>query len=72
MADFTIAGSNRQLVPGTFTEEEPVATVAGSVNTVLQIDGDGDGFGGDVPDESDYFLVVQGADLSLHHGYILT
>jgi len=52
--------------------QEPVATVAGSVNTVLQIDRDGDGFGGDVPDESDYFLVVQGAALSLHHGYILT
>lgn len=42
------------------------------VNTVLQIDRNGDGFGGATPDASDYFLVVVDADLSLHHGYLLT
>ena len=39
---------------------------------MLQIDQDGDGFGAGTPDDSDYFLTVGGADLSLHHGHILT
>jgi Ca2+-binding RTX toxin-like protein len=52
--------------------QEDNATNPGRVNTVLQIDGNGDGFGEDAPDDSDYFLVAQGADLSLHHGYLLT
>lgn len=44
----------------------------GRVNTILQIDRNGDGFGEGAADVSDYFLVAQGADLSLHHGYLLT
>lgn len=40
-------------------------------NTVLQIDQDGDGFGGAKPDSDDYFLVVLDATLS-QHGYLLT
>lgn len=42
-------------------------TAGGNTNTVLQIDQDRDGFG-----DTDYQLVVAGADLSLHHGYWLT
>ncbi|WP_299133140.1 calcium-binding protein [uncultured Amaricoccus sp.] len=41
-------------------------------NTVLQIDQDGDGFGGATPDSDDYFLVVLDATLSQHNGYLLT
>lgn len=52
--------------------QEDNATSPGRVDTVLQIDRNGDGFGGDTPDADDYFLVAQGADLSLHHGYLLT
>lgn len=52
--------------------QEDNATNPGRVNTVLQIDWNGDGFGEDAPDAGDYFLVAQGADLSLHHGYLLT
>lgn len=46
--------------------------LAGMTNTVLQIDQDGDGFGDGVPDDSDYFLVVVDAELTLHAGYMLT
>ena len=52
--------------------QEPVAASPGRVNTVLQIDQDGDGLGGGTPDADDYLLVVQGADLALHDGYLLT
>lgn len=45
---------------------------ASRVNTVLQIDADGDGLGGSTPDTDDYFLTVVGADLSLHRGWLLT
>jgi hypothetical protein len=45
---------------------------AALTNTVLQVDQDGDGFGVGTPDATDYFLVVLDADLSLHHGYMLT
>ena len=47
------------------------ATVPGAVNTILQIDRDGDGFGDGTADVDDYFLVARGADLSLQPGYIL-
>lgn len=45
---------------------------AAHANTILQIDQNGDGFGGATPDKADYFLVVIDADLSLHAGYLLT
>lgn len=45
--------------------------VAGLSNTVLQIDWNGDGFGGATPDAADYFLVVLDVSLS-QHGYLLT
>ena len=51
---------------------DPHATLPGRVNTVLQIDADGDGLGGAVRDADDYFLVAFGAELSLQGGYLLT
>ena len=51
--------------------EEDSASLPGLKNTILQIDQDHDGFGGGTRDVDDYFLVVQGADLSLQHGYIV-
>jgi len=50
---------------------EDNASNPGRVDTVLQIDADGDGLGGGT-DADDYYLRVAGADLSLHGGYILT
>ncbi len=48
------------------------ATHAGRVDTILQIDQDGDGLGGATPDADDYYLKIFGADLTLHGGYLLT
>ncbi|MTH78392.1 calcium-binding protein [Paracoccus aestuariivivens] len=42
------------------------------LNTVLQIDVDGDGFGKGAADEDDYFLIVADVKLSLYDDYILT
>ncbi len=52
--------------------QEEIATIPGRVNTILQIDWNDDGFGGDFARRPDYFLVVRGADLSQHDGFLLT
>ena len=46
--------------------------LADRANTVLQIDQDGDGFGGTTPDKDDYFLIVVDVTLTEHNGYLLT
>lgn len=52
--------------------QEDNATNLGRVDTVLQIDRNGDRFGDGAADVRDYFLVAEGADLTLHPGYLLT
>lgn len=50
---------------------EANATFPGEMNTVLQIDQNGVGFGGLTPDANHSYLTLLGADLSPHHGDLL-
>lgn len=44
----------------------PTSSSGRSTSVILPIDQNGDGFGDGIPDAGDYFLLVLGADLSLH------
>lgn len=69
--DFRVYHENQSINPATglpFRSDD----LADRVNTVLQIDQDGDGFGATDPDADDYFLFVLDADLALRSGFLLT
>lgn len=69
--DFRVYHEDQSINPATgrpFRSDD----LADRANTVLQIDVDGDGFGGAAADGDDYFLFVLDADLAQRSGWLLT